>query len=252
MNYPKRKIVKGESDAKIVKAIQRALNDAGCGPVEVIGIFGPKTFQGVKLFQSLHRDRFGNPLVMDGEVGAFTWEALFGPDTVPAISQPTTELFTQVLQTAAGELGIMEIPRGSNSGPRINQYLASVNLGPGFFWCAAFVYWCFNESYKNLNRNNPVFKTAGCMHHWNKTTVKKITKDEAVNNPGLIKPAHIFIINHGGGKGHTGIVERVQGGSIYTIEGNSNTDGSRNGIGVFRLPIPRKINSISAGFIEYK
>ncbi|MNL84947.1 hypothetical protein D3C87_2130830 [compost metagenome] len=50
--------------------------------------------------------------------------------------------------------------------------------------------------------------------------------------------------------GHTGIVEKVENGFVQTIEGNSNSDGSRNGIGVFRLRF-RKINSIEKGFIIY-
>ena len=50
--------------------------------------------------------------------------------------------------------------------------------------------------------------------------------------------------------GHTGIVTSVEGGYIHTIEGNSNPEGSSNGIGVFELI--RKISSIQKGFIIYK
>ena len=72
---------------------------------------------------------------------------------------------------------------------------------------------------------------------------------DAVNNPSLLKPGQIFIIDHGGGLGHTGILERIEGGFIHTIEGNSNSSGSSNGIGVFQLT--RKIVQINRGFIEY-
>lgn len=49
--------------------------------------------------------------------------------------------------------------------------------------------------------------------------------------------------------GHTGIVTSVSGGYIHTIEGNSNNNGSREGIGVFELT--RKIKSIENGFIDF-
>ena len=88
------------------------------------------------------------------------------------------------------------------------------------------------------------------MTHWNKTTGKKIAVADAVNKPSLVKPGHIFILNTGGASGHTGLVEKVEGGFIHTIEGNSNPAGSSNGIGVFKLT--RKINKINRGFIEYK
>ncbi|MBK8553610.1 MAG: CHAP domain-containing protein [Ignavibacteria bacterium] len=145
----------------------------------------------------------------------------------------------------------MEKPLGSNSGPEVNKYLASVGLGPGQFWCMAFVYYCFNTAAKNLGRNNPLVKTGHCMTHWNSSTAKKILAENAVNNPSLVKPGQIFIINTGGSAGHTGIVEKLEGGFLHTIEGNSNTEGSRNGIGVFSLN-RRKVTKINRGFLEYK
>lgn len=72
---------------------------------------------------------------------------------------------------------------------------------------------------------------------------------DASNNPSLLKPGQIFIIDHGRDFGHTGIIEFVEGGFIRTIEGNSNPTGSSNGIGVFQLT--RKIVKINKGFIQY-
>ena len=88
------------------------------------------------------------------------------------------------------------------------------------------------------------------MTHWNRTPGKKIIAADAVNNPSLVKPGHIFIINTGGSHGHTGLVEKAEGGFIHTIEGNSNPSGSSNGIGVFNNM--RKIAKINRGFIEYR
>jgi cell wall-associated NlpC family hydrolase len=250
MNYPNRVIKEGEKDAAIVTAIQNRLNEVGCGPVNAIGVFGPKTKAAVKIFQSTRRDSKGNPLEIDGKIGAITWQLLFDlPDEV-VVQTSSSDLLKEGVNVAISQLGVMENPLGSNKGPEVNQYLASVGLNPGLFWCAAFVYWCFNKAAIKLGRANPLVKTGGCLAHWNNTQGKKITTDAALDNPSLIKPGHIFIINHGGGAGHTGIVEKVQNGFIHTIEGNSNDSGSRNGIGVFR--IQRKISTINKGFIEYE
>jgi hypothetical protein len=62
MNFPNRLIKKGEADQAIVKAIQKRLNELGCGPIGLDGDFGLKTFQAVKLFQSRFSDINANKL----------------------------------------------------------------------------------------------------------------------------------------------------------------------------------------------
>jgi cell wall-associated NlpC family hydrolase len=248
MLYPNRIIRKGESDAAIIIAIQKQLVANGIGSFQFIGKYGPKTFAAVKLFQSTHTDQLGNPLIIDGEVGALTWAALFGKSTVPTITA-FGDLAVEVLKVARSQVGIMEVPAGSNSGREVNEYLQSVNCGPGNFWCAAFIYWCFQKATVNLGRQNPLVKTAGCLDHWRRTQGAKVLSRQAVDNPSSISPGAVFIIDHGQGFGHTGLVAKVEGGMIHTIEGNSNPGGGRNGLGVFN--IVRKINMINKGFIVY-
>lgn len=250
MDYPNRIIGAGEINKKLVKAIQAALNQAGCGPLEGTGTFGPKTTRAVKLFQSTHRDQHGLPLAIDGKIGAITWAILFGTGKVPMAEDASGKLLREVLKVAGTQVGVMERPPGSNTGPEVDAYLASVGLPPGLYWCASFVYWCFRDAAKDLGSANPLVKTGGCLDHWNRTKGKKILAADATANPGLLVPGQIFIISHGGGSGHTGLVEKVEGGFIDTIEGNSNPEGSSNGIGVFRLQ--RKIAQINKGFIQYK
>jgi hypothetical protein len=57
-------------------------------------------------------------------------------------------------------------------------------------------------------------------------------------------------MNYGGGKGHTGLIESVEGAVLHTIEGNSNNSGSREGIEVVRN---RRLitNALIQGFIHY-
>lgn len=250
MKYPNRIIKEGEANTAIVKAIQKKLMELHIGDLQGTGVYAAKTKNAIKLFQATHMDQFGNPLEVDGQVGSLTWAALFGTDTIVVTDTAPNQLLTEAVNVAISQLGVMEDPPGSNKGPIVNQYLASVGLPPGLFWCAAFVYWCFDKAAVKNGRANPLVKTGHVMTHWNKTKGKKILTAEAVDKPSLIKPGHIFMMNTGGSSGHTGIIEKVDGGFVHTIEGNSNNAGSRNGIGVFRLQ--RKIAKINRGFIEYK
>jgi hypothetical protein len=249
MNYPNRIIKEGEQDVEIVKAIQEKLAQSGYGSFAGAGVFGPKTTAAIKQFQSTHRDQLGNPLEADGKIGSITWAILFGLKQVPIQKTAEKGISSVAVNIAKTQVGIMESPPGSNRGPEVNKYLLCAGCPPGNFWCASFVYWCFNEAAKKLKRDNPACKTAGCLYHWNNTSGNKILTKQAINNPSLLKPGQIFIMDHGKGMGHTGIIEKVEGGFIHTIEGNSNTTGNRNGIGVFQLS--RKIGSVNKGFIEY-
>jgi hypothetical protein len=95
-------------------------------------------------------------------------------------------------------------------------------------------------------------KTAGCLDHWNRAAANgatRITTQKAAADPSLIKPGMIFIMDHGGGKGHTGLIEKVSGGILTTIEGNTDASKTREGGGVYRLS--RKIVEVNKGFIDY-
>lgn len=103
--------------------------------------------------------------------------------------------------------------------------------------------------------DNPCIKTAGVLDHWNtagRGGIRGIHHAQSSHDPLLAQPGMIFIIDTGvpGGAGHTGLVERVEGGKLVTIEGNTNDGSSREGIGVFRRN-RRKVNSINKGFIDY-
>jgi hypothetical protein len=250
MQYPNKLIKAGEKNKTIVKAIQQRLNETGLGPLQVIGIFGPKTTHAVKLFQATHRDQNGHALEVDGKVGAITWAALFNEETIPLIEETSNLILKEALDIAKSQIGEMEDQHVSNRGKKVTEYLNSVGLDGGFFWCAAFVYWCYNKASEKLGRKNPLYKTGHCMTHWNKTPGKKILTAEVLSKPSLLKPGQIFIINTGGSSGHTGFIEWIEGGFIHTIEGNSDPEGGRNGIGVFRNT--RKTLKINRGFIEYK
>lgn len=150
-----------------------------------------------------------------------------------------TPLATQTVKTATSQLGVTEIPKGSNSGPEVEIYLKSVGLGKGYAWCMAFVYWCAVQASTKSSTANPLKKTGGVLDQWNSRPALRVEVPE---------PGDIFIMDFGGGKGHTGIVESVRSdGTIKTIEGNTNDEGSRDGYKVCRRI--RKINSCK-GFLR--
>lgn len=253
--FPGKIVKRGHKDKETVLAVQRRLNELGCGPIDEDGDFGKQTHDGVVLFQARFSDTDGLPLKRDGEIGSITWAALFGEQSVTVRHETSSELLKGVLEFAATQVGIRET--SPNRGPEVDQYVRSVGLDPAgrFPWCVAFVYFCFEKASKKLGRINPMVKTAGVLDHWNRAESKRasrITLARAKNNPALIKPGHIFVIDTGtaGGAGHTGLVERVIGGKLVTIEGNTNEGGSREGIGVFRRE-QRTIASINKGFIDY-
>lgn len=137
----------------------------------------------------------------------------------------------KALQIAVSQIGNEEHPRGSNWGEPVKTYLKSVSITFPAAWCMAFVYWCFNEAAKQLGLVNPMHKTGGVLAQY------KYRKVNAVNSP---QPGDVFIMDYGGGLGHTGIVERVNDdGTVDTIEGNTNDTGSREGYEVCRKVRPK-------------
>lgn len=261
MKYPGRVIKMGETDARIVKTLKTALNKAlVLRGSEAIALapdnpqFGPKMKQAVCLFQARHLDAQGRPLNTDGEVGSLTWAALFDPADVPQQVEASDQFLGAVLQVAGSQAdaGVREQPRDSNRGPEVDAYLIRAGVRPGLAWCCAFTYWCFDEAAQQAGRANPMFKTAGCLAHWQNAPrqgARRVLARDAVADPSAVQPGAIFIMDFGGGLGHTGFVEHMEGGYIHTIEGNTDASQGREGGGVYRLQ--RKLVSINKGFIDY-
>lgn len=261
MRYPGRVIKMGETDPRVVRALKTALNKALVlrgGEAIVLDPdnphFGPRMKQAVQLFQARHVDERGQPLKTDGEVGALTWAALFGRELVPQSVAVADPFLGAVLAHAgaAADAGVREQPRNSNRGPEVDEYLRRAGVAPGLAWCCAFTYWCFDEAARDAGRANPMVRTAGCLNHWNRAErqgARRVAARAAVDDPRLVRPGMLFIMDFGGGLGHTGFVERVEGGHIHTIEGNTDASQGREGGGVYRLA--RRLASVNKGFIDY-
>jgi CHAP domain len=129
-----------------------------------------------------------------------------------------------LLTWAAAQIGTLEQPVGSNKQP----YAAMADHTNGLAWCATFLVagWKANGVARVPGTDTAwtpgmrsAFRTAGRLH------------DEP--RPGDV--GHVFYPNLDGGRiGHVFFVERVSGDHVESIEGNTNRDGSRRGVGVFR------------------
>jgi hypothetical protein len=117
---------------------------------------------------------------------------------------------------------------GDNEGQLVRIFLKKVGLGEGYPWCAAFVsfvgWWgCYDRA--TGKSTWPLKLTAGCKD----MGADGKTKGILVSDP---KPGDVFLIHYPSKKrfAHTGfLVAKTKDGSWTTIEGNTNTDGSRNG-----------------------
>jgi peptidoglycan hydrolase-like protein with peptidoglycan-binding domain len=229
------KVLRSGSTGPEVTRLQTMLNQVlkPVPPLRTDGAFGPKTHQAVTAFQQK------NGLQVDGVVGPKTWEALEnkflgtppganpGTPTPPAPTAGASDVVEEAVKIALSQDGVMEDPLGSNSGVKVDAYNKSAGAPSGSFWCMSFVYWCHVQAATKLGKPNPMPKTAYCpfLYDWGKKNGKLASPPQR---------GDIFLVKGGpNGHKHTGLVTGVNGGSVTTIEGNTNNDGSHNGIGVF-------------------
>ncbi|WP_222877392.1 CHAP domain-containing protein [Terrihabitans soli] len=251
MKYPGRVIEPSETDKALLGKIAAKLGARGYAVPEPHHAYTPAFAAAVKLFQSQNVSASGFPLKIDGKIGPITWGAIFEQEPVEAGSN---DLVNRSLEIAISQLGVMEKPLGSNGGPEVDQYLKSVGLGTGFFWCMAFVNWCIQKAGADLGKTVKFPRTGGCVKAWNDAVAggpksAVLTAADARTSPGKVKPGAVFILSYGKGLGHTGFVRSNAGGALITVEGNTNQDGSRSGLGVFELKRRNVMDAQLKGFI---
>lgn len=103
-------------------------------------------------------------------------------------------------------------------------YWSWYGFGSRVEWCACFVSWCANEC--GYIDTGVIPKFAGCVNGVQWFREREQWADNAMEpSPGMII---FFDWNNKGGSGpqdgqadHVGIVQKVENGVVYTIEGNS-------------------------------
>lgn len=158
----------------------------------------------------------------------------------------SSPLSLEALRIARTQLGVHEQPPGSNWSPEIQKYLNSVGLMKPNSWCISFVYWCYDLASHNLKVINPLFRTGSVMREWENRIANRQYPSQ------LAEPGDIFVLDHGHGLGHAGIIDHWDPYKMayQTIEGNSNNNGSRDGEAV--VSHTRKRNEpMLAGYLRF-
>jgi hypothetical protein len=250
VEYPGHTVKIGEADRTIVRAVRGRLRELQLA-ADSDGPFDLELARVVKLFQSRNVDNLGRTLMPDGKVGPLTWAALFAISTAPVVRAPGP-LTQRAMEIATSQIGVRESPTNSNRGPEVESFLAAVGLGPGHAWCAAFVYWCLKQAAAELDMRNSCLRSGGVLRQWKHAVeegIPRISATAAKNDPSLVQPGMVLVIDWGSGLGHTGFLTRVQGGHFETVEGNTDGSRTREGGGVYALT--RKVGEINKGYVLY-
>lgn len=105
----------------------------------------------------------------------------------------------RIVQIAESQIGKGEIG-GDNKGPEVRKY----TRGKEVAWCSGFVSWV---------RSRAGYEGTYILHARSYWTSSRIRTTKP-------KPGDVIVFRRGGHGGHVGIVEKVQGQTITTIEGN--------------------------------
>ena len=153
-----------------------------------------------------------------------------------SFSQVYSPQRTCLIKVYKSQIGVRELT-GNNDGVDVEKYLKTVGLGKGYAWCAAFPKWCLLEV-KCLEAkaiNGMAASTDRPGHYVFKNGV--FIKTALPGDVGCIYYKHLGRI------GHAFFFNGLSGnGMMYTVEGNTNSQNSREGDGVY-LRI-RSVNSI--------
>ncbi|RZK71588.1 MAG: peptidoglycan-binding protein [Pedobacter sp.] len=122
------------------------------------------------------------------------------------------------MDVARSQLHVRE-KTGKNDGVEVEGYLKYVGFAKGNPYCAAFVSWCFCKAGYVAPRTawSPALFPAS-----------RLVKEPVA---GLVIGIYFPELKR---IAHCGLLERMQGDFCETIEGNTNSEGSREGNGVFR------------------
>lgn len=145
-----------------------------------------------------------------------------------------------IVKTAVAEIGVKESPKGSNRQKYGKEY--GVN---GTAWCCQFVWWTFKHAGAAALFYGGK-KTAYCptLMNYYKKQGQFVTKD--FKSGDII----FFDFNGNGQPDHVGIVEKITGDVIYTIEGNTSVGNDSNGGQVMRRNRSKK-NVLGVGRPNY-
>jgi hypothetical protein len=189
--------------------------------------FGPATDSAIREFQKK------NGLKSDGVVGKNTFARLIKPmtDALKPIAAGGKSLARMVVAYAEQHLkqAPLEIG-GQNRGPWVRLYMDG-NEGPEWPWCAGFASFILKQACRTLDVALPIETSVSCDVLAGQAKQKEIFVSEPkVKDRTLVTPGSLFLVRRTDTDWvHTGIVRTADNDVFYTIEGNTNDDGSREG-----------------------
>ena len=136
-----------------------------------------------------------------------------------------SEMIDAVLAQCAEDKGVVEIPRGSNRGGRVEAMLGYTGLSGGFPWCVgATTAW----GVEALGKAWPIPRTADCDRVLSWARARGVLHNEPERGDQFL------LMRSYGDAFHTGIVSSIIDDEwLWTWEGNTNDGGSHDGHGVF-------------------
>lgn len=139
-----------------------------------------------------------------------------------------------ILAIAQSQIGVREAT-GKNDGAAVEAFLNYTGNKKGDAWCASFVSWV----YRQVGFLKPKTAWSPALFPSAKQTTSPLPADVfGIYFPKLKRIAHC------------GIVEGYRANWIYTIEGNTNLVGSREGDGVYRKLRHRRSIKSFANWID--
>lgn len=147
--------------------------------------------------------------------------ALFTANTNIGVNL-TADKAKNAVQLATSQIGVRE-NGSSNDSAEIRKYKnGSANNNA---WCASFVSWCYGRG-QNGNNKETFGYTASSQQI--RIRAQKAGYYRKANSGYTPKVGDVFVQNHGNGRGHTGIVTKVNNdGTFETVEGNCGNAVSR-------------------------
>lgn len=137
----------------------------------------------------------------------------------------------RLAKAAESQVGVRETK--TNGGERIAEYQRATWLPVGpWAWCAAFVCWCVREAMGGERYTFPRPETAGAwdFENWCRSVDNSVKLHKPHEDDIRRGDIVIFTFSHIG----IAVGDIGKDGMVQTVEGNTNSDGAREGDGVYR------------------
>ena len=225
-----------------VKRVQEWLNlwaykIASLPKIQIDGDFGPATAAAVIAFK---KTLGFNPRNLTSTVDESVFAELVKPLKEAFACKPKPDVAARALIIACAQQHLSARARetGFNEGPWVRSYMNGQE-GKNWPWCVGFVQTVFDQSLSFSGKRYtdfmpPTFSCDVLGQHALKQKNLLRNKD-LKRNSTLVKPGDLFLVARTASDWtHTGIIEKVEGNVFYTLEGNTNQAGSREGVAVMR------------------